>query len=120
MVVLNKEVKTFDYEFYDSYYNLVFEIGKYQNNGRKYIGLVSFESIVEPFSDFTINIPMYMFENDNEIILSNDIEDDLIELLVNMGIIKCTGKFAYSGFSKYRVVEFYEDKAKEYIYWKEV
>lgn len=118
--MVNKEVKTFDYNFYGHTYKLCFEIGKYQNNGRKYVGLVSISEPIEPFSDFTINIPMYLFENDNEIILDSMIEKDLIDILVDLGIVKATCKVARSGFGEYRVVEFYEDKAKEYIYYKEV
>lgn len=118
--MVNKNYKTFKYKFYDSVYDLSFEIGNYTHNNRLYVGLVSMGEPIEPFSDFTINVPWYLFESDDEIILSNDIEDDLVKLLEDMGIIKDTYKVVCSGFSKYRVVEFYEDKAKEYIYWKEV
>lgn len=109
-------MKTIQFNFYDTKYELAFYIGKYANNGRLAIEIecMSGTQPIEPFSDLTINIPMYMFETDNEIIIDNDCPMELIEQLEDIGILNNTYKTAQSGFATYMVMQIDLEKAKEY------
>lgn len=79
-----------------------------------YVGLVT-KNDLEVYADLTINIPTYMFEEDNEIIISGDIGNDLVEKMEKIGILTDTNKIACSGFGRYKVMLFNREKAKDYI-----
>lgn len=108
----------FNWKELDLKYDLYITTSNYSNNGRLYVGLVYYDTEIndyECFTDLTINIPMYMLESENEIILSNDTPKELIDLLLRLGIITDTYKVAYSGYSQYQVVLFNKEVAKEYM-----
>lgn len=114
------KAKTFKFKWKElnKQYDLCFETSKYMNNNRLYVGVLCYNKEYkdyECFTDLTINIPSYMFETDTEIILNNDTNRELIDLLLDMGVITDTCKYAYSGFGTYKVVEFNMEKAKEYM-----
>lgn len=103
----------FNWKELETEYNLVFEIANYINNGNIYIGAIDIDN-EESFCDITINIPMYFFEYENEVILDNDIPSELVDLLEKEGFITFSGKYANSGFARYKVVRINEEKFKEY------
>lgn len=93
--------------------NLCLILASYKNNGNLYVGLKTKSG--EDYSDLTINIPMYMFETDNEIIINNDNSNELIETLEDLNILTDTFKYAYSGYARYKVMNFNKEVAKKYI-----
>lgn len=113
---MKRNIKTIKFDWLEEKWELGFNIGKYTNNGRIYIGVLDKKGAsFECFSDLTINIPMYLFEEDSEIIINNDAPIELIDLLVKMNILVDTYKFAYSGYSRYKVMRFNKENAREYI-----
>lgn len=94
-------------------YKLNMVLSNYLHNNNLYIGLITGSG--ESFADLTINIPNYLFELDNEIVINGDIPNDLINVLEDLGILIDTYKFAYSGYGQYKVMYFNYDVAKDYI-----
>lgn len=88
-------------------------MGNYQCNGNLYIGMITDKG--EDFCDLSINIPTYMLETDNEIIINGDTSNELVEKLEDLGILIDTYKVAFSGFGKYKVMIFNEKVAKDYV-----
>ena len=93
--------------------HLHLNLGSYTYGDNLYVGVETENG--ESYCDLTINIPTYMFEDDNEIIINGDVEEDFIEILESLGILFDTYKYAFSGFGKYRVMIFNESMAKEYV-----
>ena len=93
--------------------NLYLVLGNYSCNNNLYVGLIDKNG--EDYCDLTINIPNYLFEFDDEVIISGDITNHLIETLEDLGILVDTYKIAFSGFGRYKVMIFNEEVAKEYI-----
>lgn len=99
-------------------YDLCFTFNNYINNNRLYVGIMYYDEEIEDYdlySDLTINITDYMLEFDDEIIINNDIPTDLVKKLEDLGILIDTYKYAYSGFSQYKVMIFNKDLAKDYV-----
>ena len=92
---------------------LYFTIGTYSYGGNLYVGMITNKG--EDFCDLSINIPTYMLETDNEIIINGDINNELVETLKDLGILIDTYKMAFSGFGRYKVMIFNEEMAKDYI-----
>lgn len=94
-------------------YNLYLVLGNYTYGKNLYVGIIT--SSGENYCDLSINIPTYLFETENEIIINNDISNDLVDKLEELGILTDTYKVAFSGYGRYRVMIFNEEIAKEYI-----
>lgn len=92
---------------------LYFTIGTYNYGGNLYVGMVNDKG--EDFCDLSVNIPTYMLETDEEIIINGDISNELVEVLEDLGILIDTYKMAFSGFGRYKVMIFNEEMAKDYI-----
>ena len=69
----------------------------------------------ENYCDLSVNIPTYMLETDDEIIINGDTSNELVEKLEDLGILIDTYKIAISGFGRYKVMIFNEEMAKDYI-----
>lgn len=108
------ETINFKWDLTGSTYKLALETGKYSNNGRLFIDILDMNE-KESFTDLTINIPTYIFETDNEIIINNDCPSELVDLLEKMEILEDTYKLAISGYSVYHIERFNYEKAKKYI-----
>lgn len=93
--------------------NLYMVLGNYSSNNNLYIGLITKSG--EDYCDLTINIPNYLFEFDDEVIINGDTSNELVEVLEDLGILVDTYKIAFSGFGRYKVMIFNEEVAKEYI-----
>lgn len=94
-------------------YNLYFELGNYSYGGNLYVGMIT--SNGESYCDLSVNIPTYMLETDDEIIINGDTSNELVEKLEDLGILIDTYKIALSGFGRYKVMIFNEEMAKDYI-----
>lgn len=92
---------------------LRFILDNYACNGALYVSLLTQDN--EYYTDLSINIPDYMLEFEEEIIINNDTSNDLVEKLVDMGILIDMYKVAHSGFATYRVMYFNKELAKDYI-----
>lgn len=94
-------------------YNLYLVLGNYSYGNNLYVGLIT--SGGEDYCDLSINIPTYLFETDNEIIINNDTSNELINKLEELGIITDTYKVAFSDYGRYKVMIFNEEVAKKYV-----
>lgn len=92
---------------------LYITLGSYSYGGNLYVGMITDKG--EDFCDLSINIPTYMLETDNEIIINGDTSNKLVETLEDLGILIDTYKIALSGFGRYNVMIFNEEMAKDYI-----
>lgn len=90
---------------------LHFELSRYGND-RLCIEIITANG--ENFNTLTVNIPSYMLEDKNEIIINGNVSDNFIEKLENLGILTNTHKYAHSGYGVYKVMIFNQDKAKDY------
>ena len=102
-------------EYGETFY-LAFELSNYVSNNALYVGiynLVKEYNELDLFSDLSVNLD-YDFK-ENEIAVDVDNPEELIDLLVDMGIITFTGDVAYSGYNTYKIATFNKDKAKDYI-----
>ena len=93
--------------------DLYLVLGNYSCNNNLYIGLITKRG--EDYCDLTINIPNYLFEFDDEVIINGNTSNELVEVLEDLGILVDTYKIAFSGFGRYKVMIFNEEVAKEYI-----
>lgn len=107
------ENNVIEFEFYGSKYSLQFVFDKYCYGNNLYVEIIDINEN-ESFCDLTININGYIFENKEEIIVDNDTPIELIKTLEEMEILKDTGKYAYSGYARYKVMLFNKEKAKKY------
>ena len=94
-------------------YNLYFELANYNYGGNLYVGMITNNG--ESYCDLSVNIPTYMLETDDEIIINGDTSNELVEKLEDLGILIDTYKIATSGFGRYKVMIFNEEMAKDYI-----
>lgn len=92
---------------------LYITLGSYSYGGNLYVGMITDKG--EDFCDLSVNIPTYMLETDEEIIINGDTSNELVETLEDLGILIDTYKVAFSGFGRYKVMIFNEEMAKDYI-----
>lgn len=93
---------------------LGFYLDNYCSNGALFVNLSTNKG--ELYADLSINIDNYMYEFEEEIAINNDVSNNLVNKLIDMGILIDMHKNAYSGFSTYRVMYFNKDVAKDYIF----
>jgi hypothetical protein len=92
-------------------------LDSYTNNGRIYIGLLTFDKEMEywePWCDITVNIPMTPL-TDRENCAFVDINNDptITKFLKQNGLAKPTGRFAQSGWVTYPEYQFDMDKVRQ-------
>ena len=92
---------------------LGFYLDNYANNGNLYVSLYTQNN--EDYADLSINLPNYLLEFEEEIVINGDVSSDLVKKLVDKGILIDTFKTAYSGFETYKVMYFNREIAKDYI-----
>ena len=92
---------------------LYLSLSNYYYGDNLYVSLINEKD--DNFCDLTINIPTYLFEDEKEIIINGDTNEKLVDKLEELGIVTDTYKYAFSGYGKYKVMIFNEEKAKDYI-----
>ena len=85
----------------------------YQNNGNLFIGVLTWNEewkFWEAWSDLTVNIPPYVSMEKNVAYLdTNNGSRELFNVLFEKGYIVETGKYGFSGYCSYPLVEFSEE-----------
>lgn len=83
----------------------------YESNGATALYIINAEN-GEYYSDITVNIEPYFFENQNEVIIDDNLPKGILKRLEEIGLLQNTGKHARSGFCTYKVYTFNKDLFK--------
>lgn len=106
----------FNYTSYGVNYILEFKKATYQNNGSLAIQVMcrtEGEDFLEPYCRLTTNLAVPPVRKNCAYIDDNNVPQDLIQMLVDEGIIKFTGVNQTSGWCIYPEAEFSAEWLKE-------
>jgi len=87
-------------------------VGAYQDNGRLYVVLINAEND-ELYLDLTTNLPKVLADKTDAFISSWASSDNTLDFIKNNHLGEPLGYAVSSGYSKYPVYEFNEERLKE-------
>lgn len=98
-------------------YQVLFEIGNYQNNNRLFVGLFCYDKDYEdfaPYGGITTNIAWPVSRENCSFVDTNNMGKNIVSWLEENGFAKRTGVIGESGFCSYPEMEFDLNKIKEF------
>ena len=110
-------MKTLKVDCYGEQFDVAFHKDTYANNNATYIGALVIENgmVDDHYGDVTTNIPGTSLK-ENEVILDTNNSGSLINTMMSAGLLKDTGRFAFSGWCTYPIATVNNDKLAQYMY----